>query len=638
MKLVAMWVEDFMKIKDSTFNFGSNLVFSFEFNKDERKLFISAEPTKDYFDLFKGTHIQNITGVIGTNGSGKTSLIKLLNVLHAKKPLENRVVLIYEDTINSKYQVFDYKAEDIYYDNRKAIEIVFPKDGKSLYLVFEKELITIRKNKAPFGFVDLIFYSNLYSDQNDNYLYLDNPFNRSVDYQTIKSLSVNKLREYIRIHSEKKGQRTLFIEESFNPLSLYHKDKLKRLITFLAEADPELALFFQNDIVFPKTVTVWANESIFENVSRVAEKSIGDFKQINSFYEFCVKYNYAENEAGKQFRNSIIYNLFFFSFYNDLFKNSDINGQLDDISNFINNQPLDNGVYERIKSFMLSLKSSRKKSEINKVVNIISRLDSQLKNVHITHSSGLLAKGSFELEINNSLWGLLSSLISVTDHNNEPVLTINLNPFSAGEGAILGQFSEFYQAIMHIGNPNVIVTIDEGELYLHPEWQRKYINSLFIFFNYFGKKKNVDFQIIVTSHSPFLVSDIPRHSVVYMTKGAEGTTNVFASADQKPTLGGNIFELFQSGFYMRQFIGEFATLKIDEAIKFLNGYESTFETLEEVDGFIKLIGEKLIRNELQRIVDLKKTPDFDKNYEIVKDDNVDINGDEQNGENQKRKK
>lgn len=204
MKLVAMWVEDFMKIKDATFNFGSKLVFRFEFNKEKRELFVGTEPTKDYFDLFADTNIRNITGVIGTNGSGKTSLIKLLNLLHAKKPLENRVVMIYEESNGSKYRVFDYKAEDIYYDNKNAIKIIFPKEDKSPFVVLENDHVTIHKNKIPFEAVDLIFYSNLYSDQNDNDIHLNSKLNRSVNYQTIRSLSANKLREYLRIHNQRK--------------------------------------------------------------------------------------------------------------------------------------------------------------------------------------------------------------------------------------------------------------------------------------------------------------------------------------------------------------------------------------------------------------------------------------------------
>ena len=484
--------------------------------------------------------------------------------------------------------------------------------------------IIIKTNKPPFVNTDLIFYSNLYSDQNDNYLQTDNPLNRSVDYQTIKSLTPNKLREYLRVYNLKKERRTFFIEESYNPLSIYHYDKLKRLVTFLADADPELALFFQEDIPFPDSITIWPNESIPENTFKVSAESLVDFEKIHPLYEYCVANNYREEEPKQQLKNVIIFTFFFFSFYNDFFKKSEKNGTLEDIQKFINEQPLDSTVYENIKKFILSQESGRKNSEINKVKNILSKLDSLLKNIVVTASTSTFGKGSYDLAINKSLWRFLSNVLSITDHNEEAAIMLNLNPFSAGEGAILAQFSEFFQAIKHINKKDILVTIDEGELYMHPEWQRKYVNVIFNFFDFFAKKKDINFQIIITSHSPFLVSDIPRFNLIYMTKDEKGASQVLVSANQKPTLGGNIFQLFQNGFYMNEFIGEFAFNKINEAINYLNEKESTFQNLLEVESFTKLIGEEIIRSELQRVIDMKKIKDFDAYFEIVKDDQISV--------------
>ncbi len=50
--------------------------------------------------------------------------------------------------------------------------------------------------------------------------------------------------------------------------------------------------------------------------------------------------------------------------------------------------------------------------------------------------------------------------------------------------------------------------IDEGENYLHPNWQKKYINYLYQFLrdNYFSKQ----IHLIISSHSPFILSDLPK--------------------------------------------------------------------------------------------------------------------------------
>lgn len=638
MKLVAMWVEDFMKIKNSGFNFGSKLIFNFNFDEKKRNLIISAEPTADYFDLFSGSGIVNVTGIIGTNGSGKTTLLKILNTLYAQKPLENSIIAIFENEETSIYEIYDYKTINNFFGNKNGIQISLQEKGLFSGEMQKSGQIEIKTNKAPFENIDLIFYSNLYSDQNDNYLLTDNHLNRSVDYQTIKSLTPHKLREYLRVFNLKKERRTFFIEESYNPLSIYHYDKLRRLVTFLADVDPELAMFFHDDIPFPDAITIWPNESIPENTFKVFGKYEVDFRKIEPLYEFCVTNNYVAENPKQQLKNAIIYSLFFFAFYNDFFKKSERNGTLEDIKKFLDELPLDNFVYENINKFMQSQESSRKNSEINTVKNNLSRLDSLLENIVVTESTGAFGKGGYDLAINKSLWRFLSSLLSITDHNDEAVIMYTLNPFSAGEGAILGQFSEFFQAIKHINKKNVLVTIDEGELYMHPEWQRKYINALFNFFSYFATEKNINFQIIVTSHSPFLVSDIPKYNLIYLDKNKNGTTRVLASADQKPTMGGNIFELFQNGFYMKEFIGEFAFNMINEAINFLNDKESIFHNLIDVESFTKLIGEDIIRGELQRVIDMKKIKDFDKYFEIVTDDHIKVTDLKENKKDDKKKK
>lgn len=624
MKLVALWVEDFMKIKNTGFNFGSKLIFDFDFDEEKRELRISAEPTPDYYDLFASSGISNVSGVIGTNGSGKTTLLKILNLLYANKPLMSRIVTIYENEDSSKFEIYNYKNTDLVFGDNKKVEISLPESGEFSNAMKKNGSIIIKVDKYPFENIDLIFYSNLYSDQNDNYLGTDNQLNRSVNYQTIKSIPPSRLKEYIKSFESKEERRVLFNEESYNPLSLYHYDKLSRLINFLADVDPELAMFFHEDIKFPTEITVWLNESLAENTFKIAENSVGDFKKIREIYKFCFSYNDNEPNPKKRFKNDVICGLFFFSFYANLFKRSEKYGSQADIEKFVKELILDQNIYHNLKQFMLLQSSHKKNNDIDSVRSILEELDLSLEKIKVNFPDSQLGRGSFELSINKDLWGFLSKMLLITDHKDEAILNVNLNPFSAGEGAVLGQFSEYYEAFKFLSKGNVLVSIDEGELYMHPAWQRKYVNALYLFFSYFAKSKNLNFQIIVTSHSPFLVSDIPKYNLVFMAKDENGLTEVRTSTYQKPTLGGNIFELFQDGFYMTEFIGEFAFNKINEAINFLNDKESTFHNLAEVESFVKLIGEDIIRSEIQRVIDLKKIKDFDKYFELVTDDKVKV--------------
>lgn len=624
MKLVALWIEDFMKIKNSAFNFGSRLTFSFDFNEANNSLLISAEPTPQYFNLFSDTGIENITGIIGTNGSGKTTLLKALSTMHAEKPLMNRIVAVFESESDSKLIIHNYKSTYDIFGKQNGLKIILQELG-----LFEEDIpklseATVNTDKPPFADTDLIFYSNLYSDQNDNYLKSHDPLNRSVDYQTIKSISYGKLKEYLRIFNLKKSRKTLFIEESYNPLSIYHRDKQKRLITFLADADPELAFLFQNDIQFPNNITVWIDEQIPEKTFKYLSESFEDLEKAHDLYNFCAANNRFENNHKQQFKNTLIYSLFFVSLYNEFFKESEENGSLADIQEFLRNVSLDQSIYSQIKEFLQSQQGSRKNSRINTVKSFVERIDDLLKNIPINIQTEKFGKESYELGINKSLWRFLAKVQSISEYNDEAVLISNLDPFSAGQSAILGQFSEFFIALKHVKKQNLLITIDEGELYLHPEWQRKYVNALYTFFAFFAKKKSLNIQIIITSHSPFIVSDIPKYNVVFMAKGINATTQVFSSSEQKHTLGGNIFELFQNGFYMNEFMGDFATQKINSAINFLNDKQSSFKNLSEVESFVKLIGEDLIRDHLERAISIKKDTAYTSLYEIVKDDDFTI--------------
>ncbi len=623
MKIVALWVEDFMKIKNKGFNFGSKFIFKFDFDEEKRNLIISTEPTPDYFELFTGSGISNISGIIGTNGSGKTTLLKILNLLYANKPLMHRVVIVFENEKSGKYEIYNYKNTDLVFGDNKEVGISFPESGEFSNTMKEKGDIVIKSDKYPFENTDLIFYSNLYSDQNDNYLGTDNQLNRSVNYQTIKSIPPARLKEYLESFESKEARRVLFSEESYNPLSLYHYDKLSRLIRFLADVNHEQSLF-QADIKLPTEITVWLNESMAENTFKISDNSVGDFKRVRDIFKFYFSIYDQELDAKQRFKNQLIFGFFFFSFYNDFFKRSEPHGSLKSIEKFINGLVLDKHIFARIKEFMLQQGSFVKTNDIDSVRTVLEQLDTLLEKIKVNFPSSQLGRGSFELSINQELWGFLSNILVITDYKDESLLNVNLSPLSAGEGAVLGQFSEYYEALKFVSKENVIVSIDEGELYMHPDWQRKYVNALFLFFSSFAKSRNLNFQILVTSHSPFLVSDIPKYNLVFMEKDENGFIKIQPSGDHKPTLGGNIFELFQDGFYMKEFIGEFAFNKINEAINFLNDKESTFKNLVEVESFVKLIGEDIIRGELQRVIDLKKIENFDKYFELVADDKVNV--------------
>lgn len=147
----------------------------------------------------------------------------------------------------------------------------------------------------------------------------------------------------------------------------------------------------------------------------------------------------------------------------------------------------------------------------------------------------------------------------------------------------------------------IILLLDEPDLQLHPEWQQKFINTLLTAFSkYFPK---ILFQIIITSHSPIIISDIPKSNILFIEKGPDGYSHIINHlAATKETFAANINSLYNDSFFLEGIpIGDFAKEKIQHIYNRLNNGEISQNILDE----IYRIGEPLIKNLLLRLYDSK---------------------------------
>ena len=177
---------------------------------------------------------------------------------------------------------------------------------------------------------------------------------------------------------------------------------------------------------------------------------------------------------------------------------------------------------------------------------------------------------------------------------------------SHGERVLFGQLINIYHYI-NKSEKSFILNLDEPELSLHPNWQKNYIFEITSLLKQFDNK----IHLIVTSHSPFILSDLPKENVIFLEKGKQ----VYPFDDGKQTFGANIHTLLSHGFFMKDgLMGEFAKSKIDTAIKYLNQKTLTQEQLDYCENIISIIGEPIIKRELQRM--LKNKMELSKNEEI----------------------
>lgn len=179
--------------------------------------------------------------------------------------------------------------------------------------------------------------------------------------------------------------------------------------------------------------------------------------------------------------------------------------------------------------------------------------------------------------------------------------------FSSGERALLNFFSWMHMLpyfnkiqteIEESTFDNILLLIDEIDLYCHPSWQQKLLDYLIqeVRINFEGK--NV--QIIFTTHSPIVLSDMPKSNIIYL-KNENGKFVIDEKESHKETFGANIYKLFDDAFFLEKQgqVGQFAKRKIEALIgEVLNDEKLDDECINRLKQEISMIGEPLIREKL----------------------------------------
>jgi predicted ATPase len=186
---------------------------------------------------------------------------------------------------------------------------------------------------------------------------------------------------------------------------------------------------------------------------------------------------------------------------------------------------------------------------------------------------------------------------------------------SHGERQIHSFMLLLYDKIMNSDKTNFEIILDEIETNLHPKWQKSLVLELIKLSNAFKKNKNIHF--IITSHSPFILSDIPKENVIFLEKGKQ----VYPFNDSEQTFGANIHTLLSHGFFMKDgLMGEFAKEKITKILRFLNNENKYIDCpIENIKPIIEMIGEDFLRNKLLNLYYKKFTNDEkERKKEILK--------------------
>lgn len=148
--------------------------------------------------------------------------------------------------------------------------------------------------------------------------------------------------------------------------------------------------------------------------------------------------------------------------------------------------------------------------------------------------------------------------------------------------------------------PNLILLLDEPENYMHPEMCRTFIRNLNVLLS--KRNPNTELQVLISTHSPFMLSDVMASQVIKMDYDENGKCVI--SESKKPYYAANIHSIMADGFFLEYTIGEQARIFLEDKFKLLqrltcmnrNISSSEKEELTMIRSLIPNIGDALIRH------------------------------------------
>ena len=137
---------------------------------------------------------------------------------------------------------------------------------------------------------------------------------------------------------------------------------------------------------------------------------------------------------------------------------------------------------------------------------------------------------------------------------------------------------------------NICLIFDEAELYFHPDYQRRFLSMLLEAISWcnIDTERIHSIQILIVTHSPFILTDMLTENTLYLEKGKVKKVT-------QQTFGGNYYDLLNKSFFFeKSAVGDVAIRNLNKWIELSNQGETISEDI------LALVGDDLIRGYLSR--------------------------------------
>ncbi|MCT3758331.1 AAA family ATPase [Elizabethkingia anophelis] len=571
----------------------------------------------------------NISAVSGKNGSGKSTLIELFflainNFSHRFNKKNKKANLAYVndikvelyfktiETISKKELVRFYKLK--VYDDTVEIN-QYKKIGDKF--VIGKKIEESNFKLKNFFYTVTINHSHYAYNTDEMGIWLDGLFHKNDAYQTPLVLNPMRTKGDFEINKENHLAKSRLIANLVRP---WTKFDFRKLTDSLEAVEFKATI---NNTKRDKVIYVLqAKGSKEKKEIKLRNLLLNEdliYEKLNRYYKF--KY---DNNSKKELR--IAFNYLKYKLVNICVTYSDYEKYfLKESKNF------DEGLLDDYFKLLFDEDQSHITFKLKQILNYLHFID-YTGSIKLVKEQKIQIKSisDFIANIKNEKkYSKISSieLIPPSIFNIDILLKTNkgklteFKKLSSGEKQMIYSVSSILYHLSNLDSvkttatktayDNINIVLEEIELYFHPEMQRNFINHILNSISgiELNNVKTINFCFV--SHSPFILSDIPHHNIMFLENEEDEAIQLFV---EKSTFGANIHDLLKDGFFMNKgSIGEFAKNKISETIDWLNNLKDKKNRIEELDE-IKKLNARQIAEKKQITESIKILSSVNKNH------------------------
>jgi ABC-type dipeptide/oligopeptide/nickel transport system ATPase component len=570
-----IWVKEFKGFKNQGFRLNDACMFDYNLESS----ILSIKNNVKYISNLYGPRVLSATCLVGNNGAGKTNFLELVQyMVNGANTKVSKAFFVVTKNLHGQRVIYTHRINDL---KCKGVKIL--------------------KYDGNLPKVQSVYFSNVF-DGRDHGFNIPDQFS---DSGRVIDLSFNDLiLQDVRDPSKDEYKKLMQKQIEF----LQHRYTRK----IIQETESKLSEIYKIEDVIPSNIrlTTPSWRKIYAR-SRHVDKKLQGLGYTSNLHSYAKTFrsdlrDLSPFESFKYFTAFLVYYDFILSLKElkgkDILRKDSANEQ-NVIKTFIENQPLPfDGVHKTFdyitKDFAFLADSQFGVFETQKFLFDLREIDSSLlkmeKNDVSFSGSYSDSQTVYNLPFNDRVGSLLTKYIDTLSFDGLG-FDIDWGGISSGQKAYLNLFSRFFSITGQL-RPQfaTILCMDEIDLYFHPKWQ---VDLIFKLVNILPEILDKDVQIVLTTHSPFLVSDFTKENLIQLIKRED---RLIIQPLEENVFGGNVGELYLDAFDLKgKLVSSLAEKKIkDIYTKLKNKQElSNSEKL-----LIDELGEDLIQTQLHKMI------------------------------------